>query len=618
MDGSMFLVIVILVVAIGLFISEKLRVDVVALGVIVALMVTSLLKPEEALAGFASTTLMSIIALFIVGGAVFQTGLANQLGDGIIRIAGTDQTRLMLVLMIATAILSAFISSTGVVALMLPAVINVCRKTKIAPSKLLIPMAYGALFGGALTLIGTPPNIVASDALVRAGFQPFNFFSFTPLGLTLLAAGALFMWVAGRFILPERKPEQSAQRMETPEELFDMYRLPENLYRLRVREQSPLVGMSVEALAARERYEVNIVSIARVEKPRVANLSAMSRAHVFTPTSDYTFQIDDLLIVQGNIANINQMAAEYNLTMLANEPVQQGDLITNEVGIAEVILRPRASIIGKTLAEVKFGTNYRLTVLNLMSAGSKQVKDIKTATLDFGDMLLVQGRWEDIFALKKKRHDFIVMGEPEAKMSGAFIRENRAIHTLIVMLAMVAIIVLEILPLVAASFLAALALILMGCITMDEAYDTIDWKSVVLIGGMIPLSTALVRVGLVDAITTGIVDALGTSGPVVIMGALFLVTVLMTQMLSNTVTAVLLAPIGIAMAQQLNVNPQALVMAVAIAASMAFATPIASPVNTLVMSAGNYRFADYTRAGALMILITFVISMVMLPILFPF
>lgn len=168
MDGSMFLVLVILVVAIGLFISEKLRVDVVALGVVVALMVTALLKPEDALAGFASTTLMSIVALFIVGGAVFQTGLANQLGEGIIRVAGTDLTRLMLVLMIATAILSAFISSTGVVALMLPAVISVCRKTKIAPSKLLIPMAYGALFGGALTLIGTPPNIVASDALVQA------------------------------------------------------------------------------------------------------------------------------------------------------------------------------------------------------------------------------------------------------------------------------------------------------------------------------------------------------------------------------------------------------------------------------------------------------------------
>jgi di/tricarboxylate transporter len=618
MNFQAFLVICILAFALGLFISEKLRVDVVALGVVVALMLSSVLKPEEALAGFASTTLMSIVALFIVGGAVFQTGLANRLGDGIIRIAGTDPTRLMLVLMIATAILSAFISSTGVVALMLPAVVNVCRKTKIAPSKLLIPMAYGALFGGALTLIGTPPNIVASEALAQAGYAPFSFFSFTPLGLILLAAGAAFMWAVGRFILPERTAEQSAQRMETPEELFDMYRLPDNLYRLRVREESPLVGMTVQALAARERYSVTIVSVVHVDKPRLADLAAMTRGHAFKPEPNYTFRAEDLLIVQGKIADINQMAADYNLTMLANEPVQQGDLITNEVGIAEVILRPRASILGKTLSEIKFGTNYRLTVLNLLSAGSKEVKDIKTAPLNFGDMLLVQGRWADIFALKKKRNDFIVMGEPEAKLSGAFTRENRAVHTLVVMIVMVALIVLEVMPLVVASFLAALALILMGCITMDEAYDTIDWKSVVLIGGMIPLSTALVRVGLVDQITGGIVDALGAAGPVIIMGALFLVTVLITQMLSNTVTTVLLAPIGIAMAQQLDVSPQPLVMAVAIAASMAFATPIASPVNTLVMSAGSYRFADYIRVGLPMILITFVISLVVLPILFPF
>jgi di/tricarboxylate transporter len=327
---------------------------------------------------------------------------------------------------------------------------------------------------------------------------------------------------------------------------------------------------------------------------------------------------DDVLIVTGDLSDVTRAAGYWQLGIMANEPVREGDIITNEVGIAEVILRPRSSLLGKTLRELRFGSIYRLTVLNIRRIGATEPFNLKETALKFGDVLLVQGRWKDIFALKRLRQEFIVMGEPEAVEMGAFTRQSHAPVAMLILVGMVISIALNILPLTLAAMIAGMLMVLTRCLTMDEAYHSIDWRSLFLIAGMLPMGTALVKVGLVDLVASAFVSTLGTAGPIFVLAGLFMLTALFTQVISNTATALLIAPVALAAAQGLNVDPHAFVMAVAIAASMAFASPIASPVNTLVMGAGNYRFGDYAKVGLPMLAISFVIVMIVIPIFWPF
>lgn len=639
MTPDMILTLVILLVAIVLFITEWVRLDIVALGVLITLMLTGLVSTQEGLAGFSNSTVVAIGALFVVGGAVFQTGLAARISSGILRVAGGSETRLLVVLMISIACMSAFISSTGVVALMLPAIISLAGSLKINTSKLMIPVACAALLGGALTLIGTPPNLIASDTLRNGGYAPLGLFAFTPLGLLLLAAGVIFMVTIGRRLLPDRKPEQVVQKASTPGELFTLYRLPDNLFRVRVQEGSPLIGVRLGDSHLREDYGLNVLSLRHTvngngsngathasSRPNLARI-ALSLPHpsgakpdedAHHPQSGSVFKPDDLLLVQGSADAVSRAAGYWKLAIMAAEPAVEDDIITNEVGIAEVIIRPRSELIDKTLSEVRFGSTHRLTVLNIRRSGADSLPNIKDVRLKFGDMLLVQGEWKDIFALKRERHDFVVMGEREAIEVGAFRRSERAPLALAILFGMVLLIAFNVLELAPASLLAAGAVVLSGCLTMDEAYDSIDWKSLFLIAGMLPMGTALVNVGLVDAIALALTNAFGVYGPLAVLASLFLMTAVLTQVISNTATTVLIAPIALGAAQNLGVNPTAMVIGVAVAASMAFVTPIATPVNTLVMTAGHYRFADYARTGLLMLLITFILSIIALPVLFPF
>jgi di/tricarboxylate transporter len=622
MTSDMWVTLIILGVAVVLFVTERLRVDIVALGVVAILMLTGILTPPEALAGFSSATVLTIAALFIIGGAVFQTGLAAMIARRILKIAGTSETRLVITTMAAAGLMSGVMSDTGVVAVMLPAIVALAASARYSPSKLLIPLAYGSLLGGATTLIGTPPNIIVSQLLAESRYDGFTFFSYTPVGVVMIAAGVLFMLTIGKRLLPDHKPAHEMQQMETPKELFEMYRLPDNLYRVRVRGVSPLVGQPLGTSKLRQDFGVNIIEVRRAAAspaiPPRLNRNGGDTTVIHHPSPDTVLQADDILVVQGEGNDVGRAAGYWNLAIQANERISGDELINHEVGIAEVLLRPRSPMLGKTLAEIRFGSLYRLTVLDIKRPGVGEKLPLKETPLKMGDTLLVQGMWKDIFALKRYRHDFIVMGEPEAIQSGAFTRQEKAPVALLILLAMVVLMVLEIVPLVLASMLAALAVVLTGCLTMDDAYEAIDWKSLVLIAGMLPMSTALVNVGLVDLVASGFINSLGSLGPLVVMGGLFLLTSVFTQVLSNTATAVLVAPIALVTAQGLGVQPQAFLMAVALAASMAFASPVASPVNTLVMGAGRYRFFDYIRIGVPLIAINFVITLIVLPLLFPF
>jgi di/tricarboxylate transporter len=621
MNTHMLATLGILVIAIILFITEWLRVDVVALGVVITLMLTGILTTSEALSGFSSSAVLTIAALFVVGGAVLQTGLAGQIGRRILTIAGDSQIRLIVVIMVTVALLSGFMSDTGTVAVLLPAIISLAWNAKISPSKLLIPLTFGALLGGATTLIGTPPNIIVSDILREADLSPFQFFDYTPLGVILLAAGILYMLLVGLRLLPDHQVNQDVQRVETPEELIKHYQLPDNLFRLRVRRGSAVVGVAIQESAIRDRFRVNILELLRDSDPKeVAKLGErrlilQSDSVSISPEPDTILESGDLLIVQGNYNDVSHAAAALNLGLQSTQATDHHSLVNHEIGLAEVLLPPRSSMVGRTIVETRFGTLFNLTVLGIHRPGTSDDLDLKTTSLRFGDSLLVQGPWENILALRQRQRDFVVMGQPE-EMIGAPARQKAPI-ALLVLAGMLILLVTNAIPVAAASMLAGLAMILTGCMTIDDAYAAVDWKSIVLIAGMLPMSIALEKVGLVEVAASGLTDALGEMSPLLVLSSLFLITSLFTQVLSNTATTVLIAPIALASAQNLGLQPYAFLMTVAIAASMAFASPVASPTNTLVMGAGNYRFKDYIKVGGPLILIAMVITVLVLPLLWP-
>ncbi|MCB8982600.1 MAG: SLC13 family permease [Ardenticatenaceae bacterium] len=623
-----WLVLGILAVGIVLFITELLRVDIVALGVVVALMLTGVLTPAEAISGFSNTAVITIVALFVVGGAVLQTGLAGMIGRRILAIAGTDEKKLTIVLILAVALLSSIMSDTGTVAVLLPAIVILARSAKLSASKLLIPLAYGSLLGGAMTLIGTPPNIIVSELLQETGYQPFTFFSYTPMGLVLVAMGVVYMLTVGRKLLPARQKPLAEPALESTAELVERYRLPDNVFRLRVRLWSRLIGKTLAAAHLGDQYHLTVLEILRREEPRPALRIVRPRhgqnghvpqikRRVVVPEAETILENDDVLIVQGEASNVGHAAAVWSLGVQAATAVEELDPhISDEVGVAEVLLPPRSALLGRTLVETRFSQAYGLKVLGINTAVGQGELNVRDRKLQFGDTLLVQGRWQDIVALRERRRDFVVMGQPEAMICAP--KRSKALLAGGVLLVMLVLMIGEVLPLVTVALAAGLLMILSGCLTMDEAYQAIDWKSVVLIAGMIPMSIALEKVGLISLAAAGLVDVFGPSGPLAIMAGLFLLTSVFTQFISNTATAVVVAPVALAAAETLGVQPHAFLMAVAIAASMAFATPVASPSNTLVMGAGSYRFGDYIKVGVPLIALALLAVLVVLPVLYPF
>ncbi|MFN2236511.1 MAG: SLC13 family permease, partial [Anaerolineales bacterium] len=482
--------------------------------------------------------------------------------------------------------------------------------------------AFGSLLGGAMTLIGTPPNIIVSDTLRAAGWQPFQFFDYTPVGLILLAIGIGYMLFVGFRLLPENKPSQEIQRVETPEELVELYKLPDNLFRLRIRRGSPLVGVSLEQSGIRKDYRMHVLEILRDVDPRqVAKLGERrllieSETESITPDSKTILKSGDLLIIQGEANDVSYGAAQLNLGLQPVQPSDQQALVNTEIGLAEILLPPRSRLVGKTIVDSRFGTLYRLTVLGISRPDTEETLDLKTTHLRFGDTLLVQGAWEDILSLRNHRRDFVVMGQPEEMILAP--ARKKAPVALLILAGMLLLMITDLVPVATASMLAGLVMILTGCLTIDDAYESVDWKSIVLIAGMLPMAIALEKVGLVELAASALTASFGMMSPLFVLAGLFLITSLFTQVLSNTATTVLIAPIALAAAQNLDLQPHAFMMAVAIAASMAFASPVASPVNTLVMGAGNYRFSDYIKVGIPLIFVAMIVTTLVLPILWPF
>jgi di/tricarboxylate transporter len=628
MTLDMWLVLIILAGAIFLFVTEWLRVDLVAMGVVVALILCGILTANEALAGFANSSVLTIVFLFVVGGAIMQTGLAGSIGVQILKVAGTEEKRLLVVLMLAVAIMSSFMSNTGTVAVLLPAVVIMAKKINLSPSKLLIPLSFGSMLGGAATLIGTPPNLMVNDTLLSAGLAPFNFFSFLPMGAILIGAGILFMLFFGRYLLPDHKPVTLGTPNETAKELIERYHLPENMRRLIISAESPLVGKSLQDANIRGEFNVDVLKIMRpAPHMRLTDIGHNPETHKprdtpIMPAADTVVQAGDALIVGGQPEAIEQCATHWQAEVHPTKPKDVKALVSKDVGVAEVIIRQRSRLRHKTLAESQFGDRYKLSVLEIRRPSVDEPMDRDTTKLMFGDLLLVQGWWQNIKALQQDRQDIIVVGNPDEEMGEP--HRDKAYVAMTILAIMVVVMAVGWVPIlgevsvVTTALVAAMAMVLTGCLRMDEAYEAIDWKSIVLIAGILPISTAMEKVGLVDLLARGMVEVLGDWGPYLVLIGLFVVTAVLTQIISNTATAVILAPLALTTATALGVTPYAFLMTVAIAASCAFVTPVASPTNTLVMGAGSYRFGDYVKVGLPMLIVCMILSIIFLPILFPF
>ncbi len=612
MTSDMLLVFGLLAVTIILFLTDRLSLDLVALLVLLALIFTGALTLGEALAGFSDPIVLMIAGLFIVGNGLVQTGVADALGDRLARVAGTSEVRLLVMTMVVAAVLSAFMSSTGAVAILLPMVVSLAWGARVSPSKLLIPLAYASVVGGLLTLIGTPPNIVVSDQLVAGGFRPFGFFSFTPVGLLAVGLAIGFMVLVGRRLLPERVHRPAGEEGESISisDLAQAYQLSENLFRLRLRMASPLVGMRLDEADLPGRFDVTVLSIQQWPDRRSSPLPAAPAG------PDTILSAQDILHVQGAPERVALLARDARMGIVpANE--EQGELLPQELGMAEVLLTPRSRLIGQTLVNSRFRDKYRVTVLGVMRLGKLVTGPVGTIELRFGDTLLVQGTWQSISLLSQESHDFVVVGQP-AEMARARPAARRAPVALACMVGMLVLLAFNIVPNVVAVLLAAVLMVLTGCLSMEDAYKGMNWSSLILLAGMLPMATALQKSGGVQYVANLLTNSLGQWGPLPVMVGLFLLTGFFSQFISNTATTVLVAPIALQAALTLGVAPYAFLMTIAVAASTAFATPIATSSNTLVLGSGGYRFGDFLRVGLVLQVLIMAVVVLVLPLLFPF
>jgi len=607
MTGEILFVFGLLLVTILLFVSGFWRLDVVAIMVILTLMLSGLLSPGDALAGFGDPVVLLIAGLFVVGEGLFRTGVAYRIGNWLMGVAGTSENRLLILLMLVVAGLSAFMSSTGAVAIFIPVALNLAAKADVSPSRLLMPMAFASLIGGMLTLIGTPPNLVVSTQLTREGLDSFGFFDFTPIGILVLAVAIGYILVVGSRSLPgETGVDGAIHDRLSLRDLAEVYDLIGQLNRLRIWTGSPLEGKTVSQAKLRTRYGVTVLGLERLRR----------RARAVTPVEIQTeFQAGDIIYVAGTAPQVDKLAEAEGVEQLG---VQSGQvqIAAQEVGLVEVLLAPRSALIGKTLSAARFRERYGLTVLGILRDGQPLKGNLVETVLGFGDSILMGGGWTQIELLQGEQKDFFVLNLPR-EMDEVAPERARAGWALAIVVGMIFLMAFKMTPSVTAVLLAALAMVLTGCVSMKDAYASINWESLVLIAGMLPMATVLEKTGGVELIADGLADSLGDMGPLALMAGLFVITSVFSQVISNTATTVLLAPIAVSAALEVGVSPHPYLMTVALAASTAFATPMASPVNTLVMGPGEYKFNDFVKVGVPLQILAMVVTLLSVPLLFP-
>ena len=593
----MLITIIILVLSAIFFVNGKIRSDIVALCALVALLVFQILTPDEALSGFSNSVVIMMIGLFVVGGAIFQTGLAKMISSRILKLAGTSEVRLFLLVMLVTSAIGAFVSNTGTVALMLPIVVSLAMSAGMNPSRLLMPLAFASSMGGMMTLIGTPPNLVIQNTLTSAGLEPLSFFSFLPVGIVCVIVGTLVLMPLSKWFLSKKGQKNDSNRSgKSLKQLVNEYGLSSNLFRLQVIGDSRLLGKTIIDLDIRRKYGLNIMEVRRGDASQHRFLKTITQKFA---APDTVLQVEDILYVTGDFEKVQLFAEDYLLDILGDHATEETKNTTSsldfyDIGIAEIVLMPASNLVNQTIKEAGFRDKYNVNVLGIRRKKEYLLQDLGNEHIHSGDVLLVQGTWGNIARLSKEDSDWVVLGQPLAEAAKVTL-DYKAPVAAAIMVLMVVMMVIPVAP-VTAVMIAGILMVLTGCFrNVEAAYKTINWESIVLIAAMLPMSLALEKTGASEYISNTLVSGLGSYGPLALMAGIYFTTSLMTMFISNTATAVLLAPIALQSAIQIGVSPIPFLFAVTVGASMCFASPFSTPPNALVMPAGQYTFMDYVK-----------------------
>ena len=635
----MTITLIILIVTVAMFIWGRVRADIVALTALAALLVFGILTPAEALAGFSSPIVIMMIGLFVVGGAIMQTGLAKLTGNKLMALSHGNETITFLLVMLVTSFIGAFVSNTGTVALMMPIIMSLAAASGMQSSRFLMPLAFAGSLGGMLTLIGTPPNLVIDETLTDAGFEPLSFFSFFPVGIIVIAIGIIVLMPLSRIFLSKKQNGKKKKKTKSLDDLVDEYRLLDNLHRYIVPKKrassmdvsANIIGKTLKELSLQKRYGVSIIEIRNEKKSRLGLVRDINQNMA---KSNSVISEGDTLYIIGDDEKIKVFAKDYGLRKMKDVKIDFYDL-----GLTEIVVMPTSNFVGLRIGEANLRKRFGINVLGIKRGGERTTSSSSLSSsssssssekyitenlidrkLRVGDVLLVQGEWTNLSHLSSDTANWVVLGQPE-KVADKVLLDYKAPVAALIMLLMIAMMVFDFIPVapVTAVIVAGLLTVFAGCFrNVEAAYKTINWESIVLIAAMMPMSTALEKTGASALVSQTLVDSLGSLGPTALLAGIYFTTSLMTMFISNTATAVLMAPIALVAAQQVGVSPYAFLFAVTLGASMCFASPFSTPPNALVMKAGGYTFMDYVKVGLPLQIIIGVVMTFVLPLLFPY
>ncbi|QEG35430.1 SLC13 family permease [Bythopirellula goksoeyrii] len=604
MSSELAVVLALLVAAIAMFAINKPRMDVVALIMLTALPLTGVIDVSESLAGFSDPNIVLIAALFVIGDGLVRTGVARSLGDWLTVKAGSNETKLLALLMAVVCGLGSMMSSTAVTAIFIPVALRISQSTGTPSSRLMMPLSMAALTSGMMTLIATAPNLVVSSELERNGFEGLHFFAFTPFGLPVLVLAIVYMLFARRWLGGHEEVATDYTGVPTLANWVKEYNLVAREHRVQVTDQSPFIGETVESIRLQDTSGAKMIAIQRGKA-------------LIHPTPKTQIQAGDILLVDliAEETAVEALRQKFGLEAL---PLT-GDYFTDrsqEIGMAEVILPANSKLIGNSLVETSFYDQYGVRVIGVRRGLTTIEYDLKNEDLQIGDTLLVLGPWREIRNLQSYGNDLVVFNLP-AEMKDELPAHGKAPQAIFSLVLVIGLMVSGVVPNVLAALIGCLLMGALRCVDMNSAYRSIDWKTLVLIVGMLPFSIALQRTGGVDLVADGLMTVIGQAGTYIVLGVLFAITAMLGMFISNTATAVLMAPVAIALAKDLDASPYPFAMIVALAASSAFMTPVSSPVNTLVVTPGNYTFGDFVKIGVPFTIIVMIVCVVMVPWLLP-
>ena len=612
----MSLMIAILIITISLFIWGKFTPDIIALLSMLSLFIFGILDLTETLSGFSNPTVIMIAALFIIGEGLSQTGWTALAGEKFIKMAGKSKMKLLLITTLGSGLLSGVVSNTGTVATLMPVTIASAWSIGTLPSKLLMPVAFGSNTGGLLTLTGTPPNIIVNNTMLESGLEGFSFFEFGLIGLPLLILALLYFRFIGYRLLPSNKTNNKPVNISTTlHQWIEAYKVDGDYYRLRVRSVSPFLNTKLGDWNLEKDYDITILRIKRRHPNRLKG----NDPYIELPTDDTEFLYHDIITVKGNTEAINALMIKFRLGLLPLEPIVnelRNNLINQEVGMAEILVTPQSALVGKNISSSHFFERFNVQLM----AASRNAKPLIDGeiTVKAGDAFLIRGQWSAIDELKKHYEHLVICGSPEGMAKTVTNLTTKSYIALFSLILMITMLVFEIVPGSIAAMISAGIILITGCVPMTKAYKGISWISVVMIAAMIPMGIALQKTGTAELIANGLVDSLGSLHPIVLLGGVFLLTTTFSQVINNSATAVLMAPIVIIAANTLNISAAPFMIVVAISASTAFLTPVGTTTNAMVMTAGGYKFMDYLKVGAPLLLLFLITSLLLVPLIWPF